>query len=257
MKKILALGLAALMIFGLAACGQKQDTAEKKTLTMATSADFPPYEFVGDDGAYTGIDVEIAGKIAEKLGMELKVENMEFGGIISAVSTGKYDMGMSGFTVTEERKQSVNFTEPYATAVQVVIVKEDSPIKTVDDLYVAGASYKIGTQLSTTGALYIDGDIADGKMTCTMEEYKAGADAVAALNAGKIDCVVIDNEPAKQFVAKNQGLKILDTEYATEQYAIAIGKDNTELLDKVNTALKELIADGTVKAIVDKYIAAN
>ncbi|MBQ5849273.1 MAG: transporter substrate-binding domain-containing protein [Lachnospiraceae bacterium] len=257
MKKFLALCLVTLMVLGLSACGSKQGSSDKKTLSMATSAEFPPYEFVDDSGNYAGIDVEIAGKIAEKLGVELKVENIEFGGIIAAVSSGKYDIGMSGFTITEERKQNVNFSVPYATAVQVVIVKEDSPIKTVDDLYATGASYKIGTQLSTTGAIYVEGDITDKKMSCTMQEYKAGADAVAALVSGKIDCVVIDNEPAKKFVAANPGLKILDTEYATEQYAIAISKNNTELLEKVNKALEELIADGTVKAIVDIHIAAN
>lgn len=254
MKKMFAFALAALMVIGLAACGKKE---EKKTLTLATSADFPPYEYVDDNGNYAGIDVEIAGKIAEKLGMELKVENMDFGAIIASVSSGKHDIGMAGLTVDEERKQSVDFTDGYATAVQSIIVKENSPIKSVDDLYAEGAAYKVGTQLSTTGSIYFGDDISDKKTTCEMQEFKAGADAVAALTTDKIDCVIIDNEPAKSFVAANQGLKILDTEYATEEYAIAISKNNTELREKVNGALKELIADGTVQSIVDKYITAN
>lgn len=253
MKKILAFALAALMLFALSACGKK----ETKTLTLATSADFPPYEYVDDNGQYAGIDIEVAGKIAEKLGMELKVENMEFNAVVTSVSSGKYDIGMAGLTVDEERKQSVNFTDPYATAIQVVIVKENSEIKSVDDLYKEGASYKAGVQLSTTGDIYFSDDIKEGKTTCTVQEFKSGADAVAALVTDKIDCVIIDNEPAKSFVKANEGLKILETEYAVESYAICLSKNNPELLEQVNKALNELIADGTVKGIVDKYIPAE
>ena len=257
MKKIIAIVMSLVLFAGvamLAGCGKKE---EKKTLILATSADFPPYEFVGDDGAYAGIDIEVSKLIAEKLGMELQVENMDFNSVISSVQTGKADIGMSGITVTDERKQSVDFTDSYATGVQVIIVKEGSAIKTVDDLYVTGAKYKIGVQLATTGDIYISGDIEDKKMSCSVEEYKTGADAVAALVAGKIDCVVIDNEPAKSFVAANSGLKILDTEYVTEDYAICVSKENTELRDQINTALKELIADGSVQKVVDKYISAE
>lgn len=257
MKKIIAIVMSLVLFAGvamLAGCGKKE---EKKTLILATSADFPPYEFVGDDGAYAGIDIEVSKLIAEKLGMELQVENMDFNSVISSVQTGKADIGMSGITVTDERKQSVDFTDSYATGVQVIIVKEGSAIKTVDDLYTTGAKYKIGVQLATTGDIYISGDIEDKKMSCSVEEYKTGADAVAALVAGKIDCVVIDNEPAKSFVAANSGLKILDTEYVTEDYAICVSKENTELRDQINTALKELIADGSVQKVVDKYISAE
>lgn len=257
MKKIIAIVMSLVLFAGvaiLAGCGKKE---EKKTLILATSADFPPYEFVGDDGAYAGIDIEVSKLIAEKLGMELQVENMDFNSVISSVQTGKADIGMSGITVTDERKQSVDFTDSYATGVQVIIVKEGSAIKTVDDLYATGAKYKIGVQLATTGDIYISGDIEDKKMSCSVEEYKTGADAVAALVAGKIDCVVIDNEPAKSFVAANSGLKILDTEYVTEDYAICVSKENTELRDQINTALKELIADGSVQKVVDKYIPAE
>lgn len=257
MKKIIAIVMSLVLFAGvamLAGCGKKE---EKKTLILATSADFPPYEFVGDDGAYAGIDIEVSKLIAEKLGMELQVENMDFNSVISSVQTGKADIGMSGITVTDERKQSVDFTDSYATGVQVIIVKEGSAIKTVDDLYTTGAKYKIGVQLATTGDIYISDDIKKNKMSCSVEEYKTGADAVAALVAGKIDCVVIDNEPAKSFVAANSGLKILDTEYVTEDYAICVSKENTELRDQINAALKELIADGSVQKVVDKYIPAE
>lgn len=262
MKKILAIVMSLALVAGvfmLAGCGSDKDAEnnEKKTLTLATSADFPPYEYVGDDGEYAGIDIEVSKLIAEKLGYELKVENMDFNSVITSVQNGKADIGMAGLTVTPDRLKSVAFTDSYATGVQVVIVKEGSPIKTVDDLYAEGAQYRIGVQLATTGDIYISDDIADKKMSCTVEEYKAGADAVAALVAGKLDCVVIDNEPAKSFVAANDGLTILDTEFVTEDYAICIAKENTELCTSINNALKELIADGSVKKIQDKYIKAD
>lgn len=253
MKKILTLVLAGVMALSMAACGTK----ESKKLTLATSADFPPYEYVADDGSYAGIDVEIASAVAEKLGMEFEVVNMNFNSIVTSVSTGKYDIGMAGLTVTEDRLKSVDFSQSYATGVQVVIVKKDSPITSVDDLYAEGASYTVGAQISTTGAIYFGDDIAGGATTCTLQEFTSGADAIAALTAGKIDCVIIDNEPAKSFVAANDGLKILDTEYTVEDYAICVKKGNSELLEKINTALNELTADGTIPSIVNKYIPAE
>ena len=253
MKKLLSIVLAGVMALSLVACGGK--TSDEKTkLTLATSADFPPYEYIADDKSFAGIDIEIAAALAEKLGLEFEVINMDFNSIIASVSSGKYDIGMAGLTVTEERLQSVDFTDSFATGVQAVIVKEDSPIKTVDDLYAEGAEYKVGAQISTTGAIYFADDIADGKTKCTLNEFKSGADAVAALTSGKIDCIIIDKEPAKNFVAANEGLKILDTEYAVEDYAICVKKGNTELLNKLNTALEELKADGTIAAIIEKYI---
>ena len=208
------------------------------------------------NGAYAGIDIEIAQAIADKLGRELVVENMDFDSIVGAVSTGKSDMGMAGLTVTPERLESVDFSTSYAKGIQAVIVKEDSPITTVDDLYAEGATYKVGAQLSTTGDIYFGDDISEGLTTCTLEEYQAGADAVAALSSGKIDAVIIDNEPAKSFVAANSGLKILDTKYADEDYAIAFPKGSA-LVEEVNKALEELIADGTVQKIVETYIPAE
>lgn len=245
MKKILAIVLVLMMVLSLAACG---GSSEEKTLTMATNAYFPPYEYYEND-KIVGIDAEVAEVIAEKLGMELVIEDMDFGSIIAAVQTGKVDMGMAGMTVTEERLESVNFSDVYAVGVQVVIVKEGSDIATLDDL----AGKKIGVQENTTGDIYSTDEFGDE----FIERYPKGNDAVLALTQGKIDAVIIDNEPAKNFVAANEGLVILDTEYAVEDYAIAVSKDNTELLDDINAALAELTADGTLDKIVAKYIPAE
>ncbi len=274
MKKILAVLLAVVMIASvamLAGCGnnnansgEKKDNTssaateaaentEKETLTMATNAEFPPYEFKDDGVTIVGIDAEIAQAIADKLNMTLEIKDVDFSTIIEGVKTGKYDIGMAGMTVNEERLESVNFSAPYATGVQVVIVPENSPIKSVDDILADGSTYKVGTQEATTGYLYMIDDIGEDRVV----SYKSGNLAVANLLSNKVDCVVIDNEPAKAYVAENPGLKILDTEYVTEDYAICVAKENTELLNKINTALNELIADGTVKSIIDKYITAE
>jgi len=245
MKKLIAL-LVALMMLGTVAA------AMADTLTMGTNASFPPYEFYENEKV-VGIDAEIAAAIAEKLGMELKIEDMEFKAIIPAVTTGKIDIGMAGMTVTEERLQSVNFSETYATGIQAIIVKEGSEIKSVDDLYAEGATWKVGVQDATTGDIYCTDDFGEDRVS----KFPVGADAVEALKTGKVDCVIIDNEPAKAYVAANEGLVVLDSQYAVEDYAIAVALENTELLEKINGALKELIDDGTVKGIVEKYIPAE
>ena len=233
----------------------EEDIAVNGQLVMATNAEFPPYEFM-QDGEVVGIDADIARAIAAKLGKELVIENVDFDSLIPGVSSGKYDFVMAGLTVTEERMNAVNFTQTYATGVQVIIVKEDSPITSADDLFAEGANTVIGVQLATTGDLYCTWDIEDEGLG-TVERYNKGADAVMALNTGKVDCVVIDNEPAKVFVANNPGLKILDTEYVTEDYAAAISKDNPDLTEQIDEALGELIEDGTVDAIIEKYIPAE
>lgn len=257
MKKFLAVLLAALMIcISFVACSSEKksddtntDTDTQETLTMATNAEFPPYEYKEGDNV-VGIDAEVAQAIADKLGMKLEIVDTKFDSIIPGVQSGKYDMGMAGMTVTPEREQSVSFSDSYATGIQSIIVKQGSDIKSVDDL---SEKTKIGVQLGTTGDIYAKDDFGDE----AVQEYDKGADAVQALIAGKIDCVIIDNEPAKSFVAANEGLEILKTSYAEEDYAICFKKDNTELQTKVNNALKELIADGTVQKIVDKYITAD
>ncbi|WP_235986114.1 transporter substrate-binding domain-containing protein [Clostridium vitabionis] len=220
--------------------------AEAGKLHMATNAAFPPYESTTDNGGYEGIDVEIATAIADKLGLELAVDDMDFSSVITSVASGKSDIAMAGLTVNEERKQNLDFTDSYQNAVQSIIVKDDSEIKTADDL---GNANAIGCQEGTTGYIYCSDSYGDKAIA-----YQDGATAVQALVQGKVDAVVIDNEPAKAYVAANQGLKILDTPFEDEDYAIGVAKGNTELLKSVNGALEQLQQDGTVKKIVDKYI---
>ncbi len=229
---------------------EKQLTVNEGKLTMGTNAQFPPYEYY-EDGKIVGIDAEIAAAIAEKLDLELVIEDMEFNSIITAVVSGGVDMGLAGMTVTEERLESVNFSTSYATGIQSVIVIEGNGVETLDDL----AGKKIGVQLSTTGDIYASGDYGEDNVI----KYNKGADAVLALIGGDVQAVIIDNEPAKSYLAANPdaGLKILDTEYAVEEYAAAINKENTELLEAVNKAIEEMILDGTIDAIVAKYIPAE
>jgi len=245
MKKFLAMVLAFTLCLTVV-------SAFADTLKMATNASFPPYEYVEGD-AIVGIDAEIAAAICEKLGCDLEIVDMEFDAIIAAIQSGKADFGMAGMTVTEERLQMVNFSTSYATGIQAVIVKEGSPIASADDLFEEGANFTIGVQLSTTGDLYATWDIEDEGLG-SISRFPNGNDAVLALMGGKVDCVIIDNEPAKAYVAANEGLLVLDTEYAVEDYAACIALDNVELLEKFNAALEELIADGTVQAIINKYI---
>ena len=282
MKKALSLMTAAALVLSLAACGStassaasseaaspeaassdaassseaasETETAELSTvepgkLIMSTNAAFPPYEMTTDSGEFEGIDIETAQAIADKLGLELQIDDMDFDAALLAVQQGKADMVMAGVTVTDERQNVMDFTDSYATGIQSIIVKEDSDIASVDDL----AGKKIGTQRGTTGYLYCSDDFGDENIVA----YDDGLTAVQMLNNGQVDCVVIDNAPAKEFIAANPGLKLLDTAYVEESYAIGIGKGNTELKDAINTALEELKADGTLQAIVDKYITAE
>ena len=279
-KKVLALTMAALMAASLTACGggakettaadttaadTADTTAAEKTeetsaeaagteaaggvLVMATNAEFPPYEY-HDGGEIVGIDAEIAKAIADELGMELEIEHIAFDSIIPEITSGKADMGLAGMTVTEDRKQSVDFTDTYAKASQKIIVKEDSAIASPDDL----TGVIVGVQQGTTGDIYVSDLEADGT---TVERYNKGFEAVQALSQGKIDAVVIDGEPAKTFVAQTEGLKILEESFTDEEYAIAVKKGNTELLEKINGALKTLKDNGTLDEIVAKYIKAE
>lgn len=251
MKKVLSMLLVAVCTMGLAACGGSSEGGSEDsgddTLVMATNAEFPPYEYHEGDEV-VGIDVDIASAIAEELGMELKVEDMAFDSIIPAVTSGKADIGAAGMTVTPDREESVAFTDTYAHATQVIIVKEDSDITGPDDL----VGKTIGVQLGTTGDLYAT-DIEDA----TVEQYNKGFEAVQALTQDKIDAVVIDGEPAKEFVAESEGLKILDEAFTEEDYAIAVAKDNTELVDKINDALATLKESGKLDEIIAKYISAD
>ena len=285
MKKAMSIILAGAMVLSLAACGGSSSSettaadtattaaqaeaseeassssitgagvATEGTLVMATNAEFPPYEYhdsstTGPDGTdIVGIDAEIMGAIAEKMGCKLVIEDIAFDSIIPEVTSGKADVGAAGMTVTEDRKQSVDFSDTYASASQVVIVKADSGIKSIVDL----EGKTVGVQLGTTGDIYASDDEAIAKV----EEYAKGMEAVQALSQGKIDAVVIDSAPAEVFVSETEGLTILDDTYADEDYAIAINKGNTELLNNVNAALAELKAEGKLDEIVAKYITAE
>jgi polar amino acid transport system substrate-binding protein len=223
-------------------------TLEDGKLIMSTNAAFPPYEMIADDGSFEGIDVEIADAIAQKLGLELVVDDMDFDAALLAVQQGKSDIVMAGVTVNDDRLLVMDFSDSYATGIQVVIVPEGSDV-TLDNL----GDQRIGTQRGTTGNIYCTDDYGEDHVVA----YDNGASAIQALNNGQVDCVVIDNAPAQEFVAANPGLTILDTEYVTENYAIGMAKGNTALVDAVNGALAELTADGTVQTIMDKYITAD
>ena len=223
-------------------------TVEAGKLTMATNAAFPPYEMTTDSGEFEGIDIETAQSIADKLGLELQIDDMDFDAALLSVQQGKADIVMAGVTVTDERKAVMDFSDSYATGIQSIIVPEGSDIASPDDL----AGKKIGTQRGTTGYIYCSDDFGDENVVA----YDDGLTAVQALNNGQVDAVVIDNAPAQEFIAANPGLKILDTSYAEEDYAIGMAK-NSPLEDAVNSVLEELKADGTLQSIVDKYITAE
>jgi polar amino acid transport system substrate-binding protein len=247
---LIALILSALLLLSMAACSGGSDgmTIEKGKLIMSTNAEFPPYEMTTDDGGFAGIDIEIAQAIAEKLGLELVIDDMDFNAALLAVQQGKSDMVMAGVTVDPDRQKVMDFSNSYATGVQVIIVKEDSNV-TADTL----GDFMIGTQKGTTSDIYCSDDFGAEHVTT----YDSSITAVQALINGQVDCVVVDNAPAQELVKANPGLKILETEYITENYAIGFNKGNTQLQEAVNKALAELTADGTIQKIIDKYITAE
>lgn len=255
MKKVFSLLLATLMCLALfAGCTGGEKPAAKDKLVMATNAEFPPYEFM-DGSKIVGIDAEIMQAIAEDLGMELVIENMEFESVLAAVSSGKADIGAAGLTIRPDRLESVDFTDTYAKAKQVVIVRDDGQINSLDDIELG---MKIGVQAGTTGWIYASDTPENGGYgEENVESYSKGFEAVQALSQGKVSAVIIDNEPAKVFVSQQSGLKILDDAFADEEYAIAVRKGNTELLDKVNASLRKLKENGKFQEIVDKYITAE
>ena len=231
---------------------QQSETAENTeggVLRMGTNATFPPYEYVDENNEVAGIDADIAAAIADKLGMELEITDMAFDSLIPALQSDTIDIVLAGMTVDPERAESVNFTDSYATGVQVIIVPEDSDIASPDDL----EGKNIGVQTGTTGDL----QCTDAYGQEFVKQFDNGPLAVAALLNGQVDCVVIDNEPAKNYVAANEGLKILDTAYANEDYAAALAKEDTELFEQVNAAIQELKEDGTIASIIEKYIPAE
>lgn len=266
MKKLIAILLALVMVMALAACSPADNggnsgnddanalkTIEAGKLIMSTNAAFPPYEMTTDDGGFEGIDVEIATAIAAKLGLELEILDMDFDAALLAVNEGKSDIVMAGVTVNEDRQVVMDFTNSYATGEQVVIVKEGSDV-TMDNL----GEKMIGAQRGTTGYIYAsDSPENGGYGEDHVTAYDNGATAVQALLNGQVDCVIIDNAPAKEYVKANTGLAILEGTWVTENYAIGCDKGNTALVNAINEVLSELIADGTVQKIVDKYITAE
>lgn len=254
MKKILALILSLVMALSLVACSSgapssnagSSDASGSKKLVMCTNAEFPPYEFK-EGGQFAGIDVECARLIGSKLGYEVEILDIAFDSLIPTVMSGKADFAMAGMTVTEDRLKNIDFTHTYQTAVQTVVVPSSSSIESIDDL----SDKKIGVQTGTTGDIYCSGDFGED----AIERYSKIIDGFQAMKAGKIDACVVDDQVAKSIVASDGGsFKILDTAYANEEYAIAVKKGNTELLNKLNSVIDEIKANGELKKIIDKYI---
>lgn len=255
MKKLIALMMAALMLFAVAGCAQQtqkeaadnqtgQQTQKKEVLVMGTNAEFPPFEYK-ENNEIVGFDIEIAKIIAEELGMELKIEDMAFDGLLSALQSGKVDFVIAGMTVTEDRKKNVDFSESYFNASQVVIVKkEGSAVKSKDDL----SGKKVGVQIGTTGDAYLTENHPDVEVV----RFQKGADAIMELKNGKCDAVVIDANPAKVFVEKNSDLTLLEEQLTEEEYAIAV-KKGSELKAQIDEILQKIKSDGRYDEIYAKY----
>jgi arginine/lysine/histidine transporter system substrate-binding protein len=242
-SRILLVALA--LVLTLTMTGLAEDTE----LVVGTNAEFAPFEFVGDDGQPTGIDMDLMGAIGEKIGMTIKIENMSFDALIPSLTSGKIEAAISGMTITEERKQSVLFSDPYYQASQKIIVKADSAIKVEADL----AGKHIGVQMGTTGDLYVTDNVKDA----TVERFDKGMDAVQDLLSGRLDAVVIDEEPANVFVSQAQGLIVLPDRLSDEAYGIALPLGQDELLAKINTALAALKTEGKLDEIYAKYKTAS
>lgn len=269
MKKALALLLAAVMTMGLlAACGKSDTTANAGNeeaqagdgtegsaaladgvLTVGTNAEFPPFEYVDDNGEPDGFDIALIKAIGEKLGVEVTVENMEFASLVSSIGS-KIDVSIAGMTVTDERKESVDFSDSYYEAVQYVILPADSEIATAEDL----VGKTIGVQLGTTGDFIASDDIAD----TNVQQYNKAVDAVNDLINGRVDCVIIDKNPALVFESRFEGQIVAvdgaQFEFGVEEYAIALPKGDTALAGQINAALAEIRADGTFDELVKTYI---
>lgn len=258
MKKLLSLVLTIIMTLSLIACGSKSSannaatentqaaTTASKKLVMCTNAEFPPYEY-HDGSNIIGIDIDIIKKIGEMKGFEVEIMDIAFDACIPAVMNSKADFAMSGMTVTEDRKENVDFTHTYQTAIQNVIVPSDSTIKNIEDL----KGKKIGVIEGYTGDLYATEDFGEEYIS----RYHKNTDGFQSLKSGRIDAFIIDDQVAKALVAEDGGdYKILDSAYALEEYAIAVKKGNKEILDMLNSAIDEMKSNGELQKIIDKYI---
>ncbi len=234
------------LLLALMLCAAPAFAEEGNTFTIATNAEFAPWEMVGEGGEYVGIDMDLARLIAEELGMELVIENVDFNSVVNMVVTGKADAAIAGLTIIPEREEEVLFSIPYATAVQSVIVREGyEEIATLDDL----VGKIVGVQMSTTGDLFVSE--MEG---VEVRQYSSGTNAAMDLAAGRVDAVMIDSAPAASIVSNIEGLVILEgIEMDEESYSIAFAKDNTELCEQVNAILEKLIEDGTVEELYLKY----
>lgn len=258
MKKVLAAVLALTLVFAFAGCGKKEtiessstDATQKSTITFGTNAEFAPFEYVSANGVigqYDGIDMCIAKEIAAANNAEAKIENMEFDSLLVALKNKQIDAVIAGMTVTDERKQEVNFSTPYYTATQVMIVKENSTIAKASDM----KDKKICVIQGYTGETCVK------KLGYKYESFKKGTEAVMELVNGKCDVVVIDSATAEKYVKDNKGLKIVKDAgaFEAEEYAIAVNKDNTELLNKINSAIKTMVENGKVSEFAAKYAEA-
>jgi len=254
--KIIALVLvvALVAVMGVS-CGAKSDlesVQKEGKLVMLTNAAFPPFEYLGADGNPAGVDIDIAQAIADELGVELEVVDMDFDGIIAALVAGKGDIAVAGMTVTEERLKSVDFSVNYVTSAQYMIVAAGNE----DILTSADLEGKIvGVQEGTTGDLYASGEWDGDFGVAEVLRFKNAIEASTALANGKCDVVIVDEMPAKSIVAQNEGtLMLVDEPLTAEDYAIAMRKDS-DLADPINAKLEEMIADGTIEAIILEHTA--
>lgn len=279
MKKKFALVLAALMMAGtLAACGGNDAPAagssaaasstgsetsavdaikEKGEIVMLTNAQFPPFEYLGDDGSVQGVDADLAQAVADKLGVKLKIVDMDFDGIISALKSGKGDFAAAGMTVTEERQKEVDFAMEYVTSSQVVVVRADSDLSGDKEALDAALSGKnIAVQQGTTGDWYASGDESTGSTIkdANVLQFKSAVEAGMNLANGKADAVIIDQKPAEAIVAAQDGkLKILDTKLTDEQYAFAVQKGQEDLIEVINEVLSEY-TNGKVDELINQHM---
>lgn len=255
MKKFTAILAASLAIVVLlAGCGGKSNneggmTIKEGKLIMATEATFPPYEYM-QGSEVVGVDVDIARAIAEELGLELVVEEMDFSAALAATQTGKADFAAAGISITEERQKTMDFSVEYANSKQVILTREDTGVNSPDDLQ----SIAVGVQLGTVADLELS-ENPDDYPGIEIERYNKYTDAVTDLINGRLDAIVLDSLPAQQLKTMDEGLIICDEELFTDVYAIAVKKGNTELLDAINTALEKLIADGRVDEFTENHLS--
>ncbi len=246
---VIVMALSALIMGGCAKKSAVEKIKEAGKIVMLTNAAFPPFEYLGADNAVAGVDADIAKAIADELGVELEIVDMDFDGIVGAIQSGKGDLGVAGMTANDERRKSVDFSINYVDTAQMIIVQEGSAIASPDDL----TGKTIGVQMGTTGDLYAS-DYVEG---ANIQRLKTGADAGAALANGQLDAVVIDAMPAQQIVAANPGLVVLEEPLTEEQYAIAIAKGNDDLKAVVDEVLQKLLDDGTIDALIEQHMSAS